>query len=105
MNYISIHTDRDVIREHLDHYLTPLKKTMHNIYKWDVMRKKFAVYEIVDKMETDDRPLFDVLTDMSKEYHGYAHIAPTPRQVVLFTVTAGIIDDCIDVLRAKGESK
>ena len=103
MNYISIRTDRDIIREHLDHYLTPLKKSMRRNFRYEALRKKFAVYEIVDKMETDDRPLFDVLQDMSKEYHGYAKIAPTPRQVVLFTTTAGIIDDCIDVLRAKGE--
>lgn len=104
MNYISMKSDVDIVNEYLiDNYMTEIKPFMRQNAMRDAMKRHWAVTEILDCVDTFEGNVFEALTDMSKEFHNYARIAPTPRQVIWFVCACDIIDDCLDVLRAKGE--
>ena len=103
-NYIpmGIKTDEEIVEEYLmDNYMTEIKPLMQRNARNDAMRKHWAVTEILDCIDICEGNAFEALTGMSKEFHNYANIAPTPRQVITFVCICDIIDDCLDVLRAK----
>lgn len=104
MNYISIKTDSDIINEYLiDNYMIKIKPFMRQNARDDAIKKHWAVLEILDRIDTFEGSVFETLTDMSKEFHNYVRISPTPRQVIWFVCACDIIDDCLDVLRAAKE--
>ena len=106
MNYISMVNDEGIIRDYLiDNYITDIKPMMRQNARLDAMKRHWAVNEIMECLCNSKDTTYNTLSKMSKEFHHYAHIAPMPRQVMTFTCACDIIDDCLDVLRAKGGSK
>lgn len=101
--YIPIKTDEEIIKEYLmDNYMTEIKPLMRQNARNDAIRRHWAVTEILDCIDVWEGNVFEALTDMSKEFHNYVRISPTPRQVTWFVCACDIVDDCLDVLRAKG---